>query len=347
MIVILLNAWVFSAVGISSSITRQSLSFEPNVGQAGPRVMFVAHSGGRMIYLTKTGFQISGVELRFQGGNCDSISGLHSLSERHNYFRGSASRLKALTNIPTYERVRCEQIYPGIDAEFYGDRGALEYDLIVAPHADSSIVNLEWKYAEHVRIDRSGDLMMDTHGGALRQHKPVVYQISGRERKIIHGDYVLTGDHAVRLSLGAYDPGLSLNIDPVLFAVDANAAPAGPIAVDSSGNIYLSGATETSTFESTAGAAQTTFGGGTCGGYGPAPPSFFPCPDAYVIKLDPTARLFMRPIWAETGVTRQVRSPSTQAATRISPAQPARIRRAGTISPLLQAQPFLNPARMA
>jgi uncharacterized protein (TIGR03437 family) len=286
--VILLNAWVCSATSISSSITRQSLSFEPNVGQAGPRVMFLAHSGGGTINLTKTGLQISGVELQFQGGNCNSISGLHSLSERHNYFRGPASRLKALTNIPTYERVHCEQIYPGIDAEFYGERGTLEYDLILAPHADSSIVNLEWKYAKHVRIDHNGDLMMDTRGGALGQHKPVVYQISGRERKIIHGNYVLTGTNAVRLSLGAYDPGLPLIIDPVLFAVDANAAPAGPMAVDSSGNIYLAGATETSTFESTAGSVQPTFGGGTCGGYGPPPPYFFPCPDAYVIKLDPT-----------------------------------------------------------
>jgi uncharacterized protein (TIGR03437 family) len=74
----------------------------------------------------------------------------------------------------------------------------------------------------------------------------------------------------------------------VLFAVDANAAPAGPIAVDSSGNIYLTGSTETSSFEATAGAVQPTLGGGTCEAEaGTLPPSFFPCPDAYVIKVDP------------------------------------------------------------
>lgn len=125
----------------------------------------------------------------------------------------------------------------------------------------------------------------------LRQHKPVVYQISSGERKIIHGDYVPAGKNAVRLSLGDYDPDLPLVIDPVLFAVDANAAPAGPIAVDSSGNIYLTGYTETSSFEATAGSVQPVFGGGACesGNIVPsAPPTFYPCPDAYVIKLDST-----------------------------------------------------------
>ena len=193
-----------------------------------------------------------------------------------------------MTNIPTYRRVRCEQIYPGIDAEFYGDRGNLEYDLIVAPHADSSVVTLAWKYAKRIQLDRDGDLIVDTPSGALRQHRPLVYQVSRRERKIVHADYALAGNNAVRLSLGAYDPDLPLLIDPVLFAVDANASPAGPIAVDSSGNIYLTGTTGTSTFRPRRPSQQPTFGGGTCEGQaGTLLPSFFPCPDAYVIKLDP------------------------------------------------------------
>jgi len=291
-IVILLSAGLCQAANAPSSFAGPPLSFEPNVGQADARVMFLAHSGARAIYLTNSGLETSGVELQFRGGKCTSISGLQSLSERHNYFRGSASRLRAMTNIPTYQRVRCRQIYPGIDAEFYGDRVSLEYDLIVAPHVDSSVVSLVWKYAKRVQVDRSGDLIIDIPGGALRQHRPVVYQVSRHGRKVIRGDYVLAGNNAVHLSLGTYDPDLPLIIDPVLFAVDAHAAPAGPIAVDSSGNIYLAGTTETSSFESTAGSLQPEFGGGTCEGEaGTLPPYFFPCPDAYVIKLDPNGRV--------------------------------------------------------
>jgi uncharacterized protein (TIGR03437 family) len=287
--IILLSAGLHLAGSVPSSVARSRLSFEPNVGQANPRVKFLAHSGARAIYLTNSGVEISGVELQFQGGNCAAISGLRPLSERHNYFGGASSRLRAVTNITTYQRVRCEQVYPGIDAEFYGDRGSLEYDLIIAPHADSSVVRLAWKYAKQVQIDRDGDLIIDTPGGVLRQHRPVVYQISNRERRMVQGDYVVAGNNEVRLSLGAYDRDLPLVIDPVLFAVDANAAPAGPMAVDSSGNIYLAGYTDTSSFESTAGSVQPTFGGGTCesGNIVPsAPPTFYPCTDAYVVKLD-------------------------------------------------------------
>jgi uncharacterized protein (TIGR03437 family) len=249
------------------------------------------HIAARAIYLTNSGLEISGVGLQFRGGSCAAISGVQPLPERHNYFRGASSRFKAVTNIPTYQRVRCEHIYPGIDAEFYGDRGSLEYDLIIAPHVDSSVVRLAWKYTKQVQIDRDGDLIIDTPGGVLRQHRPVVYQISGRERRIVHGDYVVAGNNEVRLSLGAYDRNLPLVVDPVLFAVDANAAAAGPIAVDSSGNIYLTGYTETSSFDSTAGSVQPAFGGGTCvSSVSSVPPfsaSFSPCSDAYVIKVDP------------------------------------------------------------
>jgi hypothetical protein len=52
------------------------------------------------------------------------------------------------------------------------------------------------------------------------------------------------------------------------------------IAVDASGNAYITGQTNSSNFPTTPGAFQTTFGGGTCGS--------FPCPDAFVTKLNAT-----------------------------------------------------------
>jgi hypothetical protein len=51
------------------------------------------------------------------------------------------------------------------------------------------------------------------------------------------------------------------------------------IAVDSSGNAYVTGTTASANFPTTTGALQTTFGGGTCG--------TAPCSDAFVAKLGP------------------------------------------------------------
>ena len=60
-----------------------------------------------------------------------------------------------------------------------------------------------------------------------------------------------------------------------------NSDSGGGIAVDGSGSAYLTGATASSTFATTVGAFQQTFGGGTCG----TEPDTYPCPDAFVTKI--------------------------------------------------------------
>jgi hypothetical protein len=55
------------------------------------------------------------------------------------------------------------------------------------------------------------------------------------------------------------------------------------IAVDSDGNAYVTGQTWSTDFPTTAGALQTSPGGGSC-----SASSYDPCPDAFVTKLNPT-----------------------------------------------------------
>src|ERR1035438_8044940 len=65
------------------------------------------------------------------------------------------------------------------------------------------------------------------------------------------------------------------------------------MAVDSTGNLYLTGGTESASVPATPGAFQTTFGGGVCYAHSGPPDnttSSFPCPDVFVIKLDPTGK---------------------------------------------------------
>ncbi len=55
-------------------------------------------------------------------------------------------------------------------------------------------------------------------------------------------------------------------------------------AIDSAGNAYLTGYTDSTDFPITPGAFQTTHKGGTCG----EAPHFYPCRDAFVAKLNPS-----------------------------------------------------------
>jgi uncharacterized protein (TIGR03437 family) len=69
--------------------------------------------------------------------------------------------------------------------------------------------------------------------------------------------------------------------------VTAPTTTANAIAIDASGNAYLAGATHTFNFPATAGAFQTAFGGPATN-----PPYFGTPPDAFLLKLNPTATAF-------------------------------------------------------
>ena len=115
-----------------------------------------------------------------------------------------------------------------------------------------------------VRIDASGDLVISAGAGVVRFHKPVVYQeqstVDSRQsaaknnhqssivnRQFVDGRFLLLAGNRVGFEVGAYDKTKPLVIDPVLsystFLGGASVDAATGIAVDGSGNAYITGVT--------------------------------------------------------------------------------------------------------
>lgn len=228
-----------------------TVAFEPNRGQSRTGGDFVAYGDGYALSL--------------QRGRAELISGKTHVAtvlagvkgsaraEGESQLPGVVNYLKAnersgwITGVPTYSRVRYRAVYPGVDLVYYGNSGKLEYDFVVAPGADAHAINLRYEGARSLRLDASGDLIVDTAGGDLRQHRPVVYQEIDGARHEIAGNYVLRGK-AVRFALAEYDRTRELVIDPVLTwstFVDYSGAPGTStgegVAADSSGNLYMVG----------------------------------------------------------------------------------------------------------
>ncbi|MGQ0669857.1 MAG: DUF7948 domain-containing protein [Actinomycetota bacterium] len=278
------------------SLAALPLSFEPNLGQAGPRVDFLARGSDYAFYATPTGAvlransneagsptgatgQEAEIRLRAVGGDRVHPTGEGLLPGVVNYLLGSEPAAW-LTDIPTYAGVRYGGVYPGIDLNFHGSSGSLEYDFRVAPGADPGRILLAFGGAGGLRLGARGDLIVRTSGGMLRSRPPVVYQLIDGRRQIIPAGYVLTGRHQIGFWLGAYDSSLELVIDPVLvyssFLGGSGEDEAQGIAVDGSG-IYVVGYTYSADFP-VASAYQGSLNG----------PS-----DAFVTKLAPAGNALL------------------------------------------------------
>src|SRR5207247_7788629 len=145
------------------------------------------------------------------------MSGFDELPGKANYFIGRDPE-KWRTNVPTYARVHYREVYPGIDLVYYGSQRQLEYDFVLAPGTDPKKIVLGFEGAKKIQIDAQGDLVLHAPGGAIRQHKPVVYQEIDGTRQEIAGSYVLRGASRVGFQVAAYDRSRPLIIDPVVLS---------------------------------------------------------------------------------------------------------------------------------
>ncbi|HEV8132087.1 MAG TPA: SBBP repeat-containing protein, partial [Acidobacteriota bacterium] len=228
---------------------------------------------------TTTGNLGSETVLRMKLVGASSVSkieGIEMLPGRSNYFIGSDAR-KWLTDIPTYSRVRLHEVYPGIDLVYYGNQHQLEYDFIVHPGADAGKIAFDIEGADKVEVSSNGDLLLHAPGGVILQRKAIVYQEIDGLRKEIASRYVLEGMHRLRFRLPEYDGSRPLVIDPTLdystYLGGSGRDQGFGIAVDSTGNAYVTGETTSANFPITPGTVQSFFSGG-----------FFP--DAFVAKLN-------------------------------------------------------------
>jgi hypothetical protein len=244
--------------------------------------------------------------MKLVGANAKAIvTGAGELPGKSNYFIGNDPK-KWRTNVPTYAKVMYQDVYPGVDLAYYGNLGGqLEYDFVIAPGADPNRIKLSFAGADGMRVDAaSGDLVLKVGADEVRFQKPAVYQpavaamssspspsvapTSGpgaRHSSLVtrHCSFVLSSDNEVGFRVAGYDPERALVIDPVLsystFLGGSSTDSGQGIAVDSSGNAYVTGYTQSSDFP-TVNPIQAAYAG-------PPPTADTICCNVFVAKLNP------------------------------------------------------------
>ena len=180
-----------------------------------------------------------------------SIRGVDEQPTRIHRLRGHAGVADRI-DAATYARVAIDGIYPGVDAVFYGNAQRLEYDLIVAPGANPSMIRLQVGGIQAMKLVEGGDLRIDTGHGSMTLHRPLAYQERDGRREPVESAFVQDGLRAARIEVGAYDPARALVIDPVVsyatYLGGSLTERGTAIAVDADGNAYVTGFTTSTDF---------------------------------------------------------------------------------------------------
>ncbi len=296
--------------------SKLPITFEANVGQTDSRVKFISRADGHTLFLTPTEAVLAldsndstsernplsqtpdtqaMLRMKFIGANpAPSVMGQEEQKSKTSYLTGKDSR-NWLTNVSSFGRVFYGNIYRGIDLIYYGNGRQFEYDFIVAPRANPKAITLEFDGAERMRINANGDLVLSTTAGEVRQKQPRIYQEFDGIRKEIAGRYEIKGRHRAGFRVGAYDASKRLIIDPeIVYSTCFGGTKLAPesykkdfisdVALDSSGNAYVTGATTALDLPTTAGVFQTV--NRTIGKH-----EYNNNQDAFVAKFDPAGKL--------------------------------------------------------
>ncbi len=256
----------------SNIYNKLPLYFIQNKGQVDQNVAYFEMGKDHATYFTpegiylkliKKGNEATWVKLSLQDANKTPTIIAEDLQPTTiNYLRGGNPG-QWQKNVPTYGTVRYEDIYEGIDIRFYGNNRELEYDIIVEPGIDPSVVKFSYEGIQGLKVNAHGELEVLLENGKLIQRSPYIYQEINGHRVEIEGVFELIDKidssksaYGYRFELAAYDKSRPLIIDPILdystFLGGSDNGETGiDIAVDSAGNAYVTGTTLSADFLST------------------------------------------------------------------------------------------------
>ncbi|OGO29674.1 MAG: hypothetical protein A2Z16_15255 [Chloroflexi bacterium RBG_16_54_18] len=256
----------------ASSWGKMPLFFIANQGQLDNRVAYYVPGSDKTLYFTPGGVTIALADishnhttgsrgehahsrfilkLEFMGANAVRPFGQEMNHAIISYFKGKPGEWR--TGLPTFSKIVYRNLWDGIDLVYSGNVDRLKYEFLVQPGTDPSRIRLAYQGAS-ISLNQEGQLTVSTPAGGFNDDAPVAYQDVGGERVSVTVRYILTDDTTYGFSLGPYHQNLPLVIDPAVLVycgfIGGGAGESGDsgngITVDSAGNAYVTGKTDSS-----------------------------------------------------------------------------------------------------
>ncbi len=192
------------------------------------------------------------VSLEFVGSNpVEPLAGEPSASY-YNYFYGSDPE-KWITNAPYYATLKYKDIYDNIDLIYTINNGQLKYDFFVYPGGNYEDIQFRWEGP--VSLNQVHDGLQITVSSPIGERSfidsnPVNF-LETRQTEII-GNFRIIDEVTYGFSIDNYDCSETLIIDPLIkfstFLGGTSHDYGRSIAVDDSGDVYVTGYTHSTDF---------------------------------------------------------------------------------------------------
>ncbi|MGA7318061.1 MAG: choice-of-anchor D domain-containing protein, partial [Silvibacterium sp.] len=257
--------------------SNQPLAFVPNRGQYPSSELYAASGAGYQVGLEKRRVVVTlpanlpppkkgerpatpaatgaaSLSITVLGASSDAKISANQVLLQKNSFLPTGDPKSWITGVPSYGRVDYAGVYKGVNLDFYGQEGRLEYDFTLAPGADAQVIRMGLDGVGRVEIDKKGDLVLHVASGSTERQlhllKPVAYQLSadGKQKNAVAAKYEIAQKkstaEAVGFALGSYDHSRPLVIDPVLAYgeyLSGTGSLIGAMTVDTKGNTFIAG----------------------------------------------------------------------------------------------------------
>ncbi len=141
----------------------------------------------------------------------------------------------------SYGEITLKEIYPGIDLRLYSqENGHLEFDWIIWPGADLSLIKMEFTGQQKLLINKNGELLIELKKGDFTMRLPESYWVTPQGKQITNVQFGMKGKNIIHftgigknqnkyplvidpdLLWGTFFDGANANFDEYLYAIDFN-----------------------------------------------------------------------------------------------------------------------------
>lgn len=175
-----------------------------------------------------------------------------------------------LIQVHKFKTIIYKNLYNGIDLELTAGNSEacpFEYNFYVQPGADAGLIKIAYKGAISTKLSSLNSVLIQTIHGTIEEKIPLSFEKESEKK--INVRYIKKESNLFGFAVGNYDRSKTLIIDPTpnrawatyYGGSAAEFSTVHGLAINTNGDVYMTGTSESSSSIATTGAHQAVFGG--------------------------------------------------------------------------------------